>query len=70
MQVAPGNQVLQQVEQSSAGVCAGVQVDHVIGAAQLKQGLGLCNGDTDFDTELDIQSNTERVKYGVQYREC
>lgn len=41
MQVSLGHQVLQHVDQGSTGVSTGVEVDHVVGATQLKQRLGL-----------------------------
>lgn len=41
VQIALGDQVLQQVDQGGTGIRTGVQVHHVIGTAQLKQGLGL-----------------------------
>lgn len=44
VKVTTGHQVLQQVEQGGTGVCAGVQVDHVVRAAQLEQGLVLLEG--------------------------
>lgn len=41
MQVALGDQVLQQVDQGGAGVGTRVEVDHVVGAAELKERLQL-----------------------------
>lgn len=41
MQVALGDQVLQQVDQRGARVGAGVEVDHVVGAAELEKRLRL-----------------------------
>lgn len=41
VQVSLGHQVLQHVDQGSTGVSTGVEVDHVVGATQLKQRLGL-----------------------------
>lgn len=41
VQVALGDQVLQQVDQRGARVGAGVEVDHIVGAAELEKRLRL-----------------------------
>lgn len=41
VQVSLGDQVLQQVDKGSTGISTGVEVDHVVGATQLKERLRL-----------------------------
>lgn len=41
MQVTLGDQVLQQVDQGSAGVSASVKMDHIVGTMELKERLQL-----------------------------
>lgn len=41
VQVTLGDQVLQHIDQGSAGVSTGVKVDHIVGATELKERLRL-----------------------------
>lgn len=39
MEVTLGDQILQHINQGSAGVSTGMKVDHIVGAAELKERL-------------------------------
>lgn len=43
VQVTLGDQVLQHVNQGSAGVSTGMKVNHIVGATELKERLRLEN---------------------------
>lgn len=43
MQVALRDQVLQQIDEGSTGICTGVQMDHIVGTTELKERLRLQN---------------------------
>lgn len=43
VQVTLGDQVLQHIDQGSAGVSTGMKVDHIVGATKLKERLRLWN---------------------------
>lgn len=41
MQVPLGNQILQQIDEGGTRISAGMEVDHVVGAAELEERLRL-----------------------------
>jgi len=41
VKVALGDQILQHIDEGSAGICTGMKVDHIVGAAELKERLRL-----------------------------
>lgn len=41
VQVPLGDHILQQIDEGGAGIRAGIEVHHIVGAAQLKERLGL-----------------------------
>lgn len=47
VQVALRDQVLQQIDEGSTGICTGVQMDHIVGTTELKERLGLQNKEDD-----------------------
>lgn len=58
VQVALGDQVLQQIDQGGTGVSTGVEVDHIVGATELKERLRLWSKQQEhFNKQQEKQSS-------------
>lgn len=64
VQVALGDQVLQHIDQGSAGISTGVKVDHVVGAPELKERLRLWSREINTNkSSLENVRTPEHLKY-------
>lgn len=62
VQVTLGDQVLQHIDQGSAGVSTGVKVDHVVGAPELKERLRLWSREIDTNNKTQFQKSQNKNK--------